>query len=119
MSTTNPLRFARTAWGLPRFGMTPGVVGLLITIVLSSGPACGADLKVMRTGLGSGTVTSNPAGITCGGACDATFGDGVTVTLTAAPASGSTFSHWEGDAAGTSHPVTVTMSEDRAVRAVV
>src|SRR5262249_39788871 len=75
-------------------------------------------LKVMKMGLGSGTITSNPPGINCGTTCDATYGSAVAVTLTATPDAGSMFVRWEGDATGTTNPVTVTMSASRSVRAV-
>jgi cytochrome c551/c552 len=81
-------------------------------------PTAAVPLKVMRTGLGSGTITSNPPGINCGTTCDAAYGSGVTVTLTATPDAGSVFVRWEGDSSGTTSPVTVTMSASRSVRAV-
>src|SRR5438093_79780 len=40
-------------------------------------------LSVTRSGSGTGTVTSEPAGIDCGGTCSADFDDGTLVTLTA------------------------------------
>jgi hypothetical protein len=43
---------------------------------------------------GSGTVTSNPAGINCGTECSARFDPGTTVTLTAKPDRGSKFLGW-------------------------
>ena len=58
-------------------------------------------LTVNRSGSGSGTVTSNPAGIDCGATCSAPFNSGTTVSLTATPASGSTFTGWSGDCSGT------------------
>ena len=54
-------------------------------------------LTVNKTGNGSGTVTSSPAGINCGGTCSGTFVDGTGVTLTATAASGSSFAGWGGD----------------------
>ena len=54
-------------------------------------------LTVVKSGGGSGTVTSNPAGINCGSDCSASFTNGTSVTLTATPASGSTFAGWEGE----------------------
>ena len=73
-------------------------------------------LTVSKTGAGSGTVTSNPTGISCGATCSAAFAIGTMVTLTAAPAAGSTFSGWSGSCTGTG-ACTVTMSAARAVTA--
>src|SRR4051812_3741653 len=58
-------------------------------------------LSVSKTGAGSGTVTSSPAGIDCGATCSASFANGSSVTLTATPAAGSTFDGWTGDGTGT------------------
>ena len=54
-------------------------------------------LTVAKAGTGGGTVTSNPAGINCGGDCSETYDQGTSVTLTATSASGSTFEGWSGD----------------------
>jgi List-Bact-rpt repeat protein len=43
---------------------------------------------------GSGTITSNPAGISCGTTCSARFDPNTTVTLTAKPDRGSKFLGW-------------------------
>ncbi|MBI3042925.1 MAG: fibronectin type III domain-containing protein [Betaproteobacteria bacterium] len=59
------------------------------------------DLTVSKTGTGSGTVTSSPAGIDCGATCSANFGINTTVTLTATPDAGSTFTGWSGACTGT------------------
>src|SRR5437016_2167747 len=55
-----------------------------------SNEACGTTpqtfgLAVARAGLGSGTVTSAPAGITCGTSCSGSYASGTAVTLTATP----------------------------------
>jgi Divergent InlB B-repeat domain len=54
------------------------------------------SLSVTRAGTGAGSVTSAPAGITCGATCNADFDYGTLVTLTATASSGSTFSGWSG-----------------------
>ena len=71
-------------------------------------------LTVTRSG--SGTVTSSPAGISCGATCTASFSSGTAVTLTATPAAGSTFGGWSGACSGTG-ACQVTMSAARAVTA--
>jgi hypothetical protein len=45
---------------------------------------------------GAGRVTSVPAGIDCGGLCQAPFVAGTQVTLTATPGEGATFTAWTG-----------------------
>ncbi|MBI4844423.1 MAG: InlB B-repeat-containing protein, partial [Nitrospirae bacterium] len=72
----------------------------------------GFDLDVTRTGTGSGTVTSSPAGINCGAACSADYNPGTVVTLTATPAAGSTFAGWSGNADCTDGIVTMDASKN-------
>ena len=73
-------------------------------------------LSVNITGTGSGTVTSSPAGISCGSDCSESYTSGTSVTLTASAASGSTFAGWSGACSGTS-TCTVSMSAARSVTA--
>jgi uncharacterized repeat protein (TIGR02543 family) len=74
-------------------------------------------LTVSKTGTGSGTVTSSPAGISCGSDCSESYASGTSVTLTAAAASGSTFAGWSGACTGTSSTCTVSMSAAQSVTA--
>ncbi len=75
------------------------------------------DLTVLKSGLGVGTVTSSPVGINCGSACEGSFVDGSSVTLTASPATGSSFTGWNGSGCSGTSTCTVTMSRARAVNA--
>jgi hypothetical protein len=58
-------------------------------------------LTVAKSGTGSGTVSSSPAGISCGATCSGSFASGTSVTLTASPDPSSTFSGWSGACTGT------------------
>ncbi|RIK34894.1 MAG: hypothetical protein DCC55_31965, partial [Chloroflexi bacterium] len=89
--------------------------GSAVDLVVSSGPAL-ATLTVSRTGNGSGTVTSTPAGIDCGATCSADYNHNTSVTLTAAASTGSTFSGWSGACTGTGSCV-VTMDAAKNVTA--
>jgi hypothetical protein len=55
-------------------------------------------LDITKAGDGTGTVTSSPAGISCGLDCSHTYASATAVTLTATPAASNTFSGWSGDA---------------------
>ena len=52
-------------------------------------PSGSFQLSVQAAGGGSGTVSSSPAGISCGQSCSASFASGTQVALTAAPAANS------------------------------
>jgi probable HAF family extracellular repeat protein len=71
-------------------------------------------LTVILTGSGSGTVSSQPNGIDCGGTCSATFDNGTEVTLTATAAAGSEFGGWGGACTGTAG-CKVTMDREQVV----
>ncbi len=67
-------------------------------------------LTVIVQGSGTGTVTSSPAGINCPQTCNASFNTGTQVTLTATPATGSSFAGWGGACSGSSPTCVVTLS---------
>jgi len=70
-----------------------------------------------KSGNGTGSVVSSPAGINCGNACSANFAQNSTVTLTAAPATGSVFAGWSGACSGTATTCNVTMNADKTATA--
>jgi hypothetical protein len=74
-------------------------------------------LRVMKTGLGDGTITSNVGGINCGANCNATYASATDVTLTAQATGGSVFLGWEGDVTSNSATVTVPVNQYRSMRA--
>lgn len=65
---------------------------------------------------GSGSVTSNPAGIGCGASCSASYVVGTSVALSAVPVDGWSFGGWSGACSGTGG-CTVTMNQARSVTA--
>ncbi len=77
----------------------------------------GYTLSVAIAGTGSGTVTSSPAGISCGSDCSEAYNPGTNVTLTATPDTGSVFTGWSGDCSGTNATVTVTMNSNKTCTA--
>jgi endoglucanase len=86
--------------------------------------ACAApamSLTVTKAGTGAGTVTSSPAGISCGTTCTmalSSCGAVPVVLLTATPASGSVFTGWSGGGcSGTSPTCSVTVTTAVAVTA--
>jgi hypothetical protein len=74
-------------------------------------------LTVSKAGTGSGSVTSSPAGIDCGATCSHQFTQGTSVTLTATPASGSTFGGWSGGGCSGTSTCSVTMNSATGVTA--
>ena len=80
----------------------------------------GYTLSASVTGLGFGSVTSAPKGITCGSAgsaCSKAYASNTSVTLTASPDSGSQFSGWSGACTGWALTCTVDMTGARSVGA--
>jgi hypothetical protein len=75
-----------------------------------------ALLTVLKTGDGSGTVTSIPPGIVCGLDCSQAFLEGTEVTLSASANIGSVFDGWSGACTGTG-PCTMTLDTDTEVTA--
>ncbi|GAB4200165.1 MAG: hypothetical protein Tsb002_36170 [Wenzhouxiangellaceae bacterium] len=73
-------------------------------------------LTVTRSGSGSGTVSSQPAGIDCGSDCSAIYATGAEVSLTATSDPNAMFVGWSGDCSGAGACV-VNMTQLRTVDA--
>ncbi len=83
-----------------------------------------ATLNLAATGTGSGTVTANTGGLSCQmtgatatGTCISQYDQGAAVTLTATPASGSTFAGWTGGCSGSVATCALTLSTTTNVQA--
>ena len=74
-------------------------------------------LRIELEGTGSGSVSSTPAGIACGGDCDEVFDENTVVTLEATASSGSRFDGWGGDCSGSTPTADVTLNEARTCEA--
>jgi len=93
-------------------GACTGTVPTCTLTVNSEAPVTAtflASYKLTTRITGVGTISSNPAG--------SSFLDGTTVTLTAVPTAGNTFTAWGGACAGTSLTCTLTISADTSVTA--
>ncbi len=81
------------------------------------GSAGWGPLRIKKAGSGSGTVASNPEGITCGAVCRAWFGPSGSVTLTAHAAPGSHFVGWSGGGCSGTDDCTVAADPARVLTA--
>ncbi|MBF0565439.1 MAG: DUF1566 domain-containing protein [Nitrospirae bacterium] len=70
------------------------------------------NLSILKSGTGTGTVTSPYYIINCGNICSATYNQSITTTLTATANTGSTFTGWSG--AGCSGTGTCTLTSSAA-----
>ena len=87
------------------------------TVSMSCTPTTLHALTVVKAGTGTGTVTSNPAGISCGTDCAQEYATGREVTLTATPDGANTFIGWTGACTGSATTCTLTMNQAKDVTA--
>ena len=77
-------------------------------------------ISLSKSGQGTGSVTSNPAGLSCAAGCpsaSASFASSTAVTLTAQASTGSTFAGWSGACSGTSSCTIAANSTSASVTA--
>ncbi len=101
----------------PGASISPEIFGQFTYVVEINPELLKYQLNVNKTGTGTGTITSNPSGISCGGDCLESYNFGSSVALTALPDLKSVFSGWQGDCSGKS-PCTLTMTGDKTATAV-
>ena len=113
------VRFAPTSAGTFAGNVNFAASGDNISRAVSGSATGGTTLilSVTKSGTGSGTVTRSPAGINCGASCSQSFTPGAAVTLTAAPAAGSTFTGWSGGACSGTGTCAVTVNVATTVTA--
>jgi hypothetical protein len=102
--------------GRPDLAVTNSLFGNTVTVFLNNAttfPEFG--MSVSKTGSGSGTVTSNPAGIDCGIKCSSNFVRGVTVALTVTTVFGFRFDGWSGAGCSGAGTCSVAMTSDQVV----
>src|SRR5688572_2205159 len=112
-----------TGWGGCSGGSTCTTVmngDQTIVAIFDAAPPDLVTLTVTKQGSGDGTVTSQPAGIVCGAACQFSYQRGTVVTLTAAPDANSSFNDWHGGGAcdnSSSPTCQLVMSDNQTVSA--
>ena len=99
---------------LTRYRARAAGTGLLLVAMTTACPENPVQpqlraLTLSKAGAGTGFVLATPSA--------SSYADGTTVSITAAPASGSTFTGWSGDCTGPTNPCSITMSADRIVTA--
>ena len=85
-------------------------------IVTATFQPLSARLTISKAGTGTGTVTS-PTGISCGTVCSQVVNVGTTVSLTAAAATGSTYTGWSGGGCSGTGTCTAQLMADTTITA--
>lgn len=112
-----------TVWSSDGGQATIAVTQKLSTATGGGGGGGGSatgTFKLTVTRTGKGTVTSNPAGISCGttgSGCSTSMASNTSVTLTATPDLGAAWVGWGGACSGTASTCTVVLNADKAVTA--
>lgn len=124
--SATPATVNGTAWSYLLQGLAWGDNTITVTATDSQGHVSTRTVTIARRpklavtllGDGGGTVSSDPAGISCGsGACSAFFPFNSDVALMAVPASSSLFGGWGGAGSGSGNLRDVTLDGGRAVTA--
>jgi hypothetical protein len=87
------------------------------TSVTITPPTTTTVVTLTKSGAGSGTVTSSPLGINCGGTCSASYASNAAVTLIARADADSYFAGWSAPCSGIS-TCNLTLTADTQVTAI-
>lgn len=117
--TASPAMGSRfVGWSELSCGSAPTcVVNLVANATVTASFVGESVLTVMRTGSGTGTITSSPVGIDCGASCMAAFDRNSTVSLTAVGAPGSIFRSWSGCTSESGNVCSIDLTSDTTVTA--
>jgi len=74
-------------------------------------------LTTLKSGSGTGTISSSPSGIDCGSTCSSTYSSGTEVTLAATPDKDKTFVGWTGGGCSGTGSCKMIISADTPVTA--
>ncbi|WP_281184095.1 M6 family metalloprotease domain-containing protein [Trichlorobacter lovleyi] len=115
VTTPNSNYYSGTATNFSLTGISAQAATM--TGSISFTPPVTKTLTVAKDGTGSGTVSSSPAGISCGSTCSASYLQNEAVTLTAVSDSGSVFSGWSGGGCSGTGTCVVSLANDTTVTA--
>jgi phospholipase C len=87
----------------------------VVTATFNTAPIL--TVSVVDNGGATGTVSSNPSGISCQPTCSASFPVNTQVTLTETPGAGTTFGGWGGACSGNSSTCQLTLAANQQVTA--
>ena len=94
-----------------------GAGSVTVNAVFAALPALSVTTNLSVTTKGPGAVSSNPAGISCGSTCSASYVSGSVITLTAVPRRGARFNGWSDRGCSGTGTCTVTLNTAYAVTA--
>ncbi len=85
-----------------------------ITVTMDGDKSITANFSTIQYTL---TIAAGAGGTTNPAPGNYTYDTGTQVAVTAVPNDGYQFSHWSGDASGTTNPITITMDADKSITA--
>jgi len=121
LTATAAINASFTSWGGDCIGTTSP-----LTVTMDKSLNCTASFtanvstkfKLTLTAPTDGSITSDMGGLNCGTTCASDYDQDAVVKLTALPGTGMVFDSWNGDCAGTTSPLSVTMDQVKDCSAI-